>query len=454
MARLKLSKFNSDRLIWLLTVVLFTSFYIFEKYSWYKFLLAAIAILLVLVSSSQDNGRIRFTLRPFHYYVALFSLYCAASILWAWDQSYSINQTRGMLRIFICFSLLYTYFEKRPNIDSMLQATKWAGIALTLYSFIRYGGINGIKLALETEERLQSSFANVNTIGMLAAMSCVLQAYEVVFLKKNLYQTAFVIPCVFMVAATQSRKALILLVLGIFLVIAVRNIDNRHFFVSFLRVVAIIVVGVLLIRFFASFDIFAGINSRMEGLYASLKGSAGEDSSARLRRIYRQVGWAQFLKTPILGIGIGSSGELLARETSHRTYIHNNYIELLACGGLAGFLLYYAMYAYLLKWLLKYRKLDENRTAICIIMILLLLIMDYGAVSYYSKERYFYLMMFFIEVFNIQKMSAVPEGTWETKSKRGSNTLQTRAIGIRSTQIWASTTNCLTKSTSAGHSRL
>ena len=64
------------------------------------------------------------------------------------------------------------------------------------------------------------------------------------------------------------------------------------------------------------------------------------------------------------------------------------------------------MYAYIGIKLLKYRKLPDPFTALMITFLALVLILDYGAVSYYSKSTYFYLMVFFLHIRNLERMRA------------------------------------------------
>ena len=48
--------------------------------------------------------------------------------------------------------------------------------------------------------------------------------------------------------------------------------------------------------------------------------------------------------------------------------------------------------------LLRKQYWGNHETQLCLILIVLVLIMDWGAVSYYSKDTYFYIMIFFIQI--------------------------------------------------------
>ena len=95
---------------------------------------------------------------------------------------------------------------------------------------------------------------------------------------------------------------------------------------------------------------------------------------------------------------------ILARDyLNFNAYLHDNFAELLCGGGIIGFCLYYAMYAYLFSQLWKYRKVDKQRVAFFALWLGLMLIMNYGMVTYYSKAQNFYLMIHFVNVFDLKR---------------------------------------------------
>ena len=106
------------------------------------------------------------------------------------------------------------------------------------------------------------------------------------------------------------------------------------------------------------------------------------------------IGIKTFKESPILGVGIGNSLVVMSREMGHATYFHNNYVELLAGGGVIAVILYYSMHLSLLRQMLRYRKKD-SMCVLFFIIICTTLLTDYGAVTYYSKNTYFYFMMYF-----------------------------------------------------------
>ena len=76
---------------------------------------------------------------------------------------------------------------------------------------------------------------------------------------------------------------------------------------------------------------------------------------------------------------------------------------MLVNGGLIGFLCYASLYVYPIVSFIKYRKYADNQFYISLAILVSILIMDVGTVSYYAKETYFFLMIFFVDASRIKK---------------------------------------------------
>lgn len=384
-----------DKLIWLFTLVLFCSFYVFNATEYSRFILLGITFAVVGLLLLKNSGRIPLYWHSFHSTVCLFAFFCFLSCTWSIVPTETLVKTTTILQIWICMSVLYTHFVQQRDITPLLDIIMWSGYILTFYAFQFYG-IGVIKSVIASAGRLDNAFSNVNTIGMLAALSTVITAYKILFYKFKWYHF-LVLANIFMIAACGSRKSLVLFVLGMGAVVFLRY-SAKNWVVSAVRYILVGVVLLLLFKLLLTLPMFAGVNQRMETLFNMYSGHGNVDNSAILRNMMVHAGWQQFLQTPFMGTGIGSSGELLLPIAGWRTYFHNNYIELLATGGIVGTFLYYLMFLIPALKLWKQRTLGDKNTYLCLIMIGLLLIMDWGAVSYYSKNTYFYIMLFFIQV--------------------------------------------------------
>ena len=115
-----------------------------------------------------------------------------------------------------------------------------------------------------------------------------------------------------------------------------------------------------------------------------------------------KLGMEWFQKYPLFGIGMGNPHILAGTYLNFDAYLHNNFVELLCGGGVVGFVLYYAIFVYLFVGLFKYRKADRDAFSVALVWLGLILIMNYGMVTYYSKTQWFYLLVHFINVNNLK----------------------------------------------------
>lgn len=390
-----------EKLIWLLTTFLFASFIIFDTSSWISLILLATTAGILLLDAMQGGWVIRPALGPFHLFVLCFSLFCYASSLWAVNGSAAIEKGTTVLEILICMSVIYMHYAKHQTILPLLEVIRWAGYAVVLYALYFYGW-DTIRFLASTGGRLDSSFANINSIGMTAAYAVVITAFRVFFINNRITWSDYLsIPAIIFVGLSGSRKTLVLAGLGFVLLVA-KRFASKNLVKTILRLAILGLLIALLFGFLMTLPIFSAVSARMEGLIAAVTGKGQVDHSTWLRQQYIAAGIAQFWKTPLFGIGISNTYILTLAAAGRSTYLHNNYVELLAAGGIVGFCCYYSMYFYLLRKFFRYRKKADSCLVMCVVLIMLFLIMDYGAVSYYSKSTYFYFTMMFLEERNLR----------------------------------------------------
>lgn len=382
-------------IIWLLTAVLFSSFFILEtNINGSKIMMLIIAMVLGLSSIADESG-MQIKIGTFQRMQIPFIFYCLASMLWANNKDYSLEKAITLASIVLCMTVLYSYYSRFDSIDSLLKVVMYSGFFTMIYAYF-YFGISYIYQVLASGGRIPSAFTNTNTLGMLAAIASVIAVYYILFRRKK-WLIVLIIPAVILIAGTGSRKALILLIVGCTLV-AMSNSKTQNIAKKIAYALFIFVAALVILYFMSKLSIFEGINHRIEGMINVFTGEGEIDTSAQLRQNYITMGMEQFSKTPILGIGIGNSKILAYEQLGHNAYLHNNFVELLCGGGLVGFILYYLNYFYLIINTLRYRKQESRVSVIVLTLVASLLLIDYGSVSYYSKETYFYFMIFYIFV--------------------------------------------------------
>ncbi len=382
-----------EKMIWLLTVLLFSSFLIFEAYTWGKYVFFSATILIVLLSAISYNGVLRIRLRPYHIFFILFMLYTAITSLWAIRTNDVYNKTYSLLQILVCASLMYLHYDRKANTHSLLMVVMWAGYFVVLYA-ISFYGLDQM-LASAQDMRLDNEFSNVNAIAMAAAISCMFQWNELLH-RRNIWSSVFMIPAVILITATQSRKAFILLIAGIVLVYIVKTMGQKGFAKKILKLLFYMLLLAVAMQLLFRLPIFSGSLERMEQMLNFWSNEGEVDHSTLLRNNLMELGLEWFKKYPIGGIGMGNPHILAGQYLKFDSYLHNNFVELLCGGGIIGFGLYYSMYAYLAYTLFKYRNADREAAYLSLIWLSLMLIMNYGMVTYYSKLQWYYLAIHFI----------------------------------------------------------
>ena len=391
-----LSNRLDEKLIWLLTTFLFAADIIFETSTWSSVVLIVITFAILFFDALQGRGIIRPAIGPYHFFVLCFCLFCYASSLWARSADLAISKGTTIFEILVCTSVIYMHYAKYETVAPLVEAIRWAGYIVVLYAFFIYGSETIWNLA-STGGRLLNSFANINSIGMMAAYSAVITAFRVLFINKRITWTdLFVIPAIVLIGLSGSRKTLVLAAAG-FVILVMKRFGSKNIAKTVIQWSLLGVLILVLFRFLLTLPIFEAVKARMVGLIAMVTGVGEVDHSTWLRQQYIALGLEQFWKTPLLGIGIDNARFLVETALGRRTYLQSKYVELLADGGIVGFFCYYVMYLYPLWIFYRYRRDSDPYLILCVVLMLLFLVMDYGMVSYYSKSTYFYLSMLFLE---------------------------------------------------------
>lgn len=388
-----------EKIIWLLTVFLLSSFLIFESYTWGRYAFFGATVLIALLSAVVYDGIMRIRLGAYHGFFVLFILYVAINSLWAMRPSDTVEKAMTLAQIFLCAAMLYIHYDRKDSVDELLSAVKWAGYVVTLYAIAFYG----LDAMLESSQdiRLENEFSNVNSIAMAAALACMIQWKELLA-KKSIWATVMVVPAVILITATQSRKAFVMLLAGIVGIYVMHTLGQKGTVKKVLKLVVYMLLLLVAMQLLLRLPIFSGALERMTQLFNFFTEDGKVDHSTILRNNMIELGIENWKKYPLFGMGMGNPHILAARYLKFDAYLHNNFVELLCGGGVAGFCLYYAMYGYLLVNLFKYRKADPDAFGMGLTWLILMLVMNYGMVTYYSKAQWYYLLIHFINVNNLR----------------------------------------------------
>lgn len=395
-------------LVFVFTTALFVFFILFDTHTWGRYAFLGLSVCIFLLGCGINHGKVTFRFTPFITLNILFIGFVLSSSLWAINISDSVIMARTLMRVFVCAYMVYITYLNTPELDEsvLLKAVMWAGYIVALYSLAFYGLDNIIVAGSSSSLRVDTEFANVNTIGIACALSCVIQInLKYLRPKEHFFPSALLmIPSIVVIAATQSRKALVFLIAGALGYAFVKaQKSSKPAFVKFVKILFWVFILALVLYGVLQLDIFDGIRERMVGMLNAVLGNGKADHSTILRNSLRTLGLTWFLKYPVGGIGVANPHILAAQYCNFDAYLHDNFVELLCGGGIIGFCLYYAMYVYLFRRLWKYRKIDKQRVAFFALWLGLMLAMNFGMVTYYSKSQNFYLMVHFVNVFDLKR---------------------------------------------------
>lgn len=361
-----------------------------------KYVLLAILLLLLIVHIFSNKYKIEIKFTKLHVYMAIFLFVCLAGSLFATNSSIALNRTMDIAEMLVMIVVFYICFENKET-DYLLKIIMWTGYIVVFYS-IQYYGIEYFLSILNSTSRVSNDALNANTLGLCGAYSVVITAYFILYKGISLWNLVAV-PTIAVIAASGSRKALGVLVVGIIMIFILKNHDDKNvmnaFFKSIFTLLVLGMIGTAVLQL----PIFSTTLSRVQSLFFALNGSRGADGSALARLQMNEIGKDLFMKHPIIGVGINNP-----KLYSDGYYLHDNYIELLAGVGLVGFVAYYWIYVLFLVVFLKNKKFRDGPYNITFLLLFIQLVMDVGCVTYETKLTYFYLLIFFVEYERILKI--------------------------------------------------
>ena len=356
------------------------------------------SLLLMLAGRIFSSRSLKISKRDFKLFLwcCIFAIYAYSSRLWAQRASLTVSKSNALIFIVIAMGIILTCKYEGLSVDDILKVLMYGGYTVGIFVLFRYG-FRGILAALQNEQRL-GQVLNANTLGMCVAYSLLINFYYLLYGKRFAISDLLIIPTLVILVATGSRKSIVILIGGVFLLFIIKNYNNKRAIQSLANIVLIIVLLSIITFFALKLPALSRISSRLKSMIIVLLGGGTRSTDGWLRVQYVKLGIQLFRQHPVLGIGLGNANIYTSMYWGHNHYLHNNYVELLATLGIVGTLLYYGIFIYFLKIFWKYRKTERDKNYdICIVILILKLIMDYGAVFFYNRETYIFILLFWIE---------------------------------------------------------
>lgn len=353
-------------------------------------LMPVFLMLLILLFTSRGIIKLHFSY--YHSYILIFGLFCLISSFWAQAPELSISKGIDIIEIFIIMMIVSMCFAGSSSVDSLLKAIMWSFYLVIIYEIAFYGW-DYFVMAMKDSSRVTSEFLNSNTLGMCASFAIIINFYLLMSKKISIWTIALTFFAIVTVFASESRKALFSLFIGIFLYLLLRSFRKDQRTQPFLRFLIALPIVLFALYQALQLPMFSGMMERVEGMLNLFLGGSVE-KSAMIRMSLVRLGIDLFKKNPLLGIGIDNPRLYTYGVVGESYYLHNNFVEILSSGGIIGFIVYYWIYVKILFSYIKRHNFDDPQFCICLVLLLLVIIMDYGMVSYYSKTTYIFLLLF------------------------------------------------------------
>lgn len=383
-------------------------FYFLVSISAYRLnaVIAISAFVAILLYSILSDGKLIVT--SILKWGCLFWGYYFLSILWCHNVNDVLRYGSAVVYIIGIFCFLPKIVKNKEELKMVIK--------LMFYSIV-FTAILIILITPLSEygtTRMGSAIGlNENIFGMRMAIGAMLALY---IFKDKKYRVNNIVLIVFLVIfslltlLSGSKKGLIILVLGILSVVFIYSSGIKR-----IRkiIAALIAITGILFLIFNNTILYSTIGYRIEKTLLTITGNSSQnvqldvingtktsiDGSLVERDFYKKQSIELFKKYPIFGYG-GNNFKTRMREIgySHVAYSHNNFFELLSTLGLGGFLIYYSYWILVVVRLIKIRKNTADRemrrmSELFLSIVLILLLLDYGNVSYVLEFNMFILCM-------------------------------------------------------------
>ena len=358
------------------------------KYSKILFVLFMLSMIGNLIISNQTIS-IR---KPLRIYGPFF-IFCMFSIIWAVDRTQALTTTITLAQMFVLLVFTYSYYSIYEDVDFLIWAIVICGVLMSVYC-IWYYGIDAYITAITVKGRLGNDISNANTIATNAAISTIGCVYYALYKKKYVYYPLAAL-CVIVILGSSSRTGFLITVIGCLMLVLIKTVEVKNIVKTFVKLLIATFFVVLIFNIVMRFLPDASIFSRLETMFAFFSDNGGRVDSSTLERMAMiELGKNIFKSSPLIGIGVDNARVVAMQSGFWNTYLHNNFIELLADVGIIGFLLFYRFYYYFFSRTIKlYPKLNvirENHGWFILIAVILLckFVMDYAGITYYAQSFY------------------------------------------------------------------
>lgn len=346
---------------------------------------------ILLLVFDHLTKRINFSFK----YISLFLpllIFAIITLFLSTNTALAFEKVQTLFLLIVLFTTVYNTYDNDGNWNYILWGLLLSGTIVSVVVIYSYGFLS-LKTNLLNGVRTGREIFQLSYLGRFTYIAAIVAFFMAYYKEiKILYILYFI--CGFICLVSESRQSVITLIVGTTLLYLMKSFTKKKLKVV-LRIVALICVTIIILRL----SVFKALTNRI--IIGLTLQSQEFDLVSDVKRLDMiKQGFDAFIHNPLLGIGLGCSREILTGSIADYKYLHNNYVELLCCGGVIGFVFYYMIYYYLFKKIIFIKSFGITSHEIIFSQVLLIcqLISDMFAVNYYSKLQYLIFLYCFITI--------------------------------------------------------
>ena len=347
--------------------------------------------------------------RYFLYYllwIGSFTLLCFVSYIWSVARQTHWSMMLSMLQIVLVGSTTLLYIGGGDEAESERRtATLFTLLLIAAFTLCVRLGVS-VPVSAWGTERIGRyiGLGNTGVTYMLSYPSLIALYRALQDRKKWYYYLLYVLYNAFSMMSG-ARKGVLIMILGT-IILFVCTAKSRQSAIKRL-VASLLISGAVLYAVMNVSMLYNGIGVRLQTMMQQFLTNSGDDSiNTRLQLL--EYAEKAFIQRPILGAGLDAFRHI----NPLNTYAHNNLMEILACLGIPGALLFYSLPVLNLFSLWARMRAKQKDSAMYFALIVCIVACDFFTIWYYNENIQIYIALLF----------SVPY--WQTLKKRKAYVVQ------------------------------
>lgn len=322
----------------------------------------------------------------------IFECFCLFSCLYSEYQNDSLVKVKTLAILMVLLFCLYNYVTDKSKYINFLKILCIATIISSIYIIFNSNWYLGNRVSdIIGDSNLVAAYLNYGSVILMYCIS------EKIINKKFGYIGLIIIA--FTILISGSRSGLVLFLIGIFM--SFKMYSNKKITlkkiltICFIPFLFIIIYNLIMnneILYNIIGNRFVSFVEIMSGKHSSIN-----ETSTQTRFLMLSLAWDRFFQTPfsiLLGKGIGTFAPYFLNKGGWYAFCHNNYLELLNGVGIIGTFFWYFPIFKILVSLIKDNLCTKRKdSAMGIILILEMVIINMFIVFYYQKCEFLFLFL-------------------------------------------------------------